>query len=139
MAGTELRKLTSYVLIGLGTTALTWVLWTLGDSVLRRGLDVSASTSLAVSQFAASFLVIGVSLYLNRKITFKDHARRHRSKWTTAAHYYAVYTLGSLVASGCTYLLSRHVEGLPLEVIKLTGLGVNVAINYLGQRLWIFR
>ena len=139
MSLSESKKLFSYVVIGLGTTALTWILWSVFDYFLRRSFGVDSSASLAASQFAASFLVIGASLYLNRKITFKDHARRHRSKWTTAAHYYAVYTLGSLVASGCTYLLSRHVEGLPLEAIKLTGLGVNVAINYLGQRLWIFR
>lgn len=139
MRSPESKKLISYLIIGLGTTGLTWVLWTFFDFVLRIGLELTIEQSLAPAQFAASFLVIGASLYLNRKITFRAHARRHASKWVTAAHYYGVYTLGALLASLCTYLVSRYGPAFPLEVIKLGGLGVNVVINYLGQRFWIFK
>ena len=135
----ELKKLCTYILIGLGTTGLTWLLWTFFNYVLQTSVPINPEQSLAFTQFAASFLVIGVSLYLNRKITFRTQARRHKSKWVTAAHYYGVYTLGALLASFCTYLVSRYGPTLPLEVIKLGGLGVNVVINYLGQRFWIFK
>lgn len=139
MSLSESKKLISYIIIGLGTTALTWGLWTLFDYLAQTVLQLGPETSLAGTQFLASFLVIGVSLYLNRKITFRTHARRHRSKWATAFHYYAVYTAGALLASAATYLLSKTVPNLPLELVKFSGLSLNVVINYLGQRLWIFK
>ena len=137
---TEFKKIATYGVIGVGLTLLTYILWT-GFIAAGEGFGYGLLTKeawVASSQFVASFLVIGLSLYLNRKITFRDHRRRHKSKWMTVVHFYGVYSLGAIFASICTYLLQQVSADIPLEMIKITGLIINVGINYIGQRFWIF-
>ncbi len=135
----ESKKLTTYALVGVFTTGLTWFLWTL---FIIFGKAISQNDSpiwVSFSQFIASFLVIGVSLYLNRKITFKESKRRHEKRSTTIIHFYLIYGFGAFVASLITLLLQKNVGFLNLEIIKLLGIVINVGINYLGQRFWVFK
>jgi putative flippase GtrA len=135
----EYKKLISYIVIGLAMTFLTYKLWGLFGWLLLTSTTLSEHNSLSISYFIAAFLVIGVSLCLNRKITFKTQARRHESKMQTIVNFYGVYCVGALAGALVTFVSSRYGSNISLNIIKLAALGSTVVINYLGQRFWIYK
>lgn len=139
MIGRESKHIASFLAVGLFTTFLMYVLWNFFIYLSNYQGLINEQKSISVSYFLAAFLVIGVSLYLNRKITFKHRQRRYLKKTTTIIQFYFIYTFGALIGALVVYLLQIILRSVNIEIIKILSLGINVMINYLGQRLWIFK
>lgn len=139
MFSQESLRFIKYVLIGLFTTGMTYALWSLFDYLLVPLFPDQREKVLSATFFVASFIMIGISLLLNRKITFKDKQRRHEKKSTTIIHFYALYSFSALCASLFVLLIQFALPNQIDVVYKLSGLVVNVGLNYASQRFWIFR
>lgn len=135
----EFKSLVSYIIIGLFTTLVTWLIWTfLFD--LSKGLDFDREIRFSSSQFIASSSTIILSFYLNRIITFKDKTRRHKKKRITVLNAAAIYLISPLTASLLTLLIQIILPGVFRdEILKVIGLAAGMIINYTGQKFWIYR
>jgi putative flippase GtrA len=135
----EQKRFLSYVVIGLFTTALTYLIWTIFIQIGFSTFPIFEKRFIvSVCQFLASLVVIGVSLYLNRKITFKDVSRKHKKKSTTIIHFYLLYGTNTLIASVITLIIQSMFPFLFLEIVKFIGIFVNMVLNYLGQKKIIY-
>jgi putative flippase GtrA len=146
------KRFSSYFIIGLGTTFLTFLLWNLfiwfGKAIFKDTLEFK--TIFSFSQFLASFIMIFPSFYLNRKITFGDKARKN-SKTVSVVKAYTVYFLSTIMASLATYALQFYFnfEGLQVVllfdlkvgrlVLQVIGIIVSMFINFFGQKVWIYK
>jgi len=135
----EYKRLLKYIVIGIFTTLITWIIWTVLFN-LSSGLDINKEIRFSTSQFIASSSTILLSFYLNRKITFKDKARRHKQKRFTILNAFAVYLASPLLASLFTFLTQLLLPGIfNDEILKLMGLAAGMVINYTGQRFWLYK
>jgi putative flippase GtrA len=135
----ELKSLASYIIIGLFTTLITWLIWSFLYN-LSNSLDVDKEIRFSTSQFIASSSTIILSFYLNRIITFKDKARRHKQKRITVLNAVAIYLISPLTASLLTLLIQIILPGVFMdEILKVIGLATGMIINYTGQKFWIYR
>jgi putative flippase GtrA len=135
----EVKSIASYIVIGLFTTLITWLIWTFLFH-LSNGLDADKEIRFSTSQFIASSSTIILSFYLNRIITFKDKARRHKQKRMTILNAIAIYLISPLTASLLTLLIQFILPGIFMdEILKIIGLATGMVINYTGQKFWIYR
>jgi putative flippase GtrA len=135
----ELKSLASYIIIGLFTTLITWLIWSFLYN-LSNSLDFDKEIRFSTSQFIASSSTIILSFYLNRIITFKDKARRHKQKRITVLNAVAIYLISPLTASLLTLLIQIILPGVFMdEILKVIGLATGMIINYTGQKFWIYR
>jgi putative flippase GtrA len=132
----EKQKLISYIVIGLSTAIITFLL----TSMFYRLFQIISTpkTRLSVSYFISSFIVIALSLGLNRKITFKGISRRHRKKIITIINYYCLYTLTALSASIFVYFFQTLISNININIYKIIAIFINVFFNYMGIRFYIF-
>jgi putative flippase GtrA len=131
----ELKFIFTFIKIGLFTTGLTYLLITLFSWLLANVIE-NISLRSSIAYFIGSFLMIGFSLFMHRKTTFKTLQRRHKSKIFTVMNYYLAYGITSIISSLVVLLLAGAVENQ--EIVKFLGLIVNTVLNYASQRLWIF-
>jgi putative flippase GtrA len=146
------KRFSSYFVIGLGTTLVTFLLWNLfiwvGKVIFKDTLEFK--TIFSFSQFLASFIMIFPSFYLNRKITFGDKARKN-SKTISVVKAYTVYFLSTVIASLTTYILQFYFNFEALQIVllfdlkvgrlilQITGIIVGMFINFFGQKVWIYK
>ena len=136
---TEANRIKKYIIIGLFTTLITWIIWTVLFA-LSWSIPADKEIRFSVSQFIAASSTVLVSFYLNRRITFKDKARRHEDKKITVLNVFAIYLASPLVASLLTYLIQIILPNVFWdEFLKIIGLGTGMVINYSGQSLWIYK
>ncbi|MEM1312731.1 MAG: GtrA family protein [Patescibacteria group bacterium] len=146
------KRFSSYFVIGLLTTFITFLLWNvliwLGNIFFADNL--AFKTLFSTSQFLASFIMIFPSFYLNRKITFGDKARKN-SRSITVVKAYTVYFLSTLLSSLVTFGMQFLFNFEAIEILlfinlkigrhllQLVGIVVSMFINFFGQKLWIYR
>jgi putative flippase GtrA len=148
----ESKRLIKYVLVGLLTTGLTWLLWN-GLLWVTSPLALGVEEKFSATQYLASFLMIWPSFWLHGKVTFKDKEHRSTQAYRTTAKVFIVYICSPLVASLTTYLILSLFPGIislfPIQawgyqfalgkyLLQGFGLFVGMVGNYLGQRLWIY-
>jgi putative flippase GtrA len=135
----ELKSLASYIIIGLFTTLITWLIWTF-LFYISTDLNIDKEIRFSASQFIASFSTITLSFYLNRIFTFKDKARRHKRKRVTVLNAVMIYLISPLAASLLTLIIQLILPGIFMdEILKIIGLATGMVINYTGQKFWIYR
>lgn len=134
----ESKRIGGFLSVGLLTTFATYLFISFFNYIFT--FIKPADFRSSISYFLGAFLMIGVSLYLNRKVTFKKIQRRHEKKSTTIIHYYAIYTTTAFATSLFVYFIQQKLTfDHSFEIIKIIGLCVNVILNYIGQRFWIFQ
>lgn len=135
----ETQRLIRYITIGIFTTLVTWIIWSTLFK-FSQNTNFDSNIRLSASQFIASCSTIPLSFYINRKVTFKDKKRRYESKKYTVLNVFALYLVSPAIASMLTYLIQLLLPGLlPIEILKLIGLGAGMLLNYSGQKLWIYK
>lgn len=151
----ESKRLIKYILIGIFTTLLTWIIWNLLYSVLTTvNSDPNKKILLfSISQFLASFLIIYPSFWLNRRITFKDKTHRHSKKHLQILNIYLIYSLAPLLSSLIILIINYIFPNIlnfqtiilffNIEIGKLflqfLGFGFAAVFNFSGQRLWLYK
>ncbi len=135
----EIQRIVKYICIGLFTTFITYIIWT-ALIELTKNVNLDKEIRFSGSQFVASSSTILLSFYLNRRITFKDKARRHNKKRITLINVVGLYLASPALASLLTYLIQIILPGVFIdELLKIIGLGAGMVINYTGQRFWVYR
>jgi putative flippase GtrA len=133
----ETQKLISYILIGIVTALITFILTGIFNNIFI--LTVNKNLSLSFSYFVSSLLVTGVSLFLNRKITFKGINRKHNKIINTVIFYYLLYITTAFIASLLTFYIQNYYSGFDTTYYKLFAIIINVVGNYLGLKFFIFK
>lgn len=135
----EVQRIIKYISIGLFTTLITYLIWTLLLE-LTKNFNLDKEIRFSGTQFIASSSTVLLSFYLNRKITFKDKTRRHSKKRITLINVAGLYLASPALASTLTYLIQIILPGIFMdEILKIIGLGAGMVINYSGQRFWIYK
>jgi len=133
----EVKRFLSFFAIGLFTTFLTYLLWTLLFN-LSGIFELDKAVRFSGAQFISSFTIIFLSFYLNRIFTFKDRATKLKKFSHSLLSFYALYISSSILASLFTFTLQFLFPILNNEVLKLLGLGFGMVYNYLGQKFLIY-
>lgn len=134
----ESIRFITYCIIGLLITSIVYFLWNLGLLLLEKYVIIT-DVVISLVQFVASFIGIGVSLILNRFVTFRNDSRAHSSVLITIALFFGVYSITIAISSLSTYALLVIFDSQYLFFIQIFTLLINVALNYIAQRFVIFR
>lgn len=144
------NSLFSYLIVGIGCTFGVFLLWNV-FIFLGRPLISNYNILFSVSQYLAAFLMIFPSFYLNRKLTFGSKNFKNNSFKRSTIKAYTIYLLAPLIASLVTYLLQSiynfelvSIKQLGIDIklgrffLQFVGLAIGFAINYFGQKFWIY-
>jgi len=125
--GGELLRFVRFGLVGVSNTAVDFVIFWL--------LSVVLSWSVYPSQVISYSTATVNSYVLNHKWTFKSGKKLGGAEFVK-------FVCVNLMSLGASLLLMRlffGVMGLPKMVCKVLIAFFTIAINYLGNRLWVFK
>lgn len=153
MLKAESYRISKYVLVGIGTTGVTWWLWNVLLWVIAP-VSLDLQVKFVATQYLSAFLMILPSFWLHRYFAFRDKQHRSNKLVYITAQAYVVYIVSPLVASVLSYVflllfpdfldtftisLSNTTIAIGKYFLQFVGLVISVAGNYAGQRLWIYQ
>lgn len=131
------RSLWMFLLIGVGNTALSFVIMQAMYALGWGGYWLSSAFAFAVTSV--------LSFILNKKYSFQNHDSVAHTAWRFALVIGVCYVLAYSAARPATaWLLNRLLPegGLPVsndQIAMLVGQVLFTGFNYLGQRFFAFK
>ena len=120
--------------------AAVGVLNTLVGSAIMFGLYNLAGASYWISSAANYILASILSYVLNKKFTFRHEGEVVKSGLRFALNIAVCYFLAYGIAKPCAlFLLDGYSVSVQENVAMLIGMCLFVGLNYLGQKLFVFK
>lgn len=131
------RETISYVIVGVLTTAVDYlVFWLVNETLKKTGMDVAASASAAqgVSWFAA----VVFAYFANKICVFRNRNFTPGYMWKEFGQFFAARVISGLVVVLAQWLLIDKL-GMNEYIAKIFGSVFNLVFNYAASKLVIFR
>ena len=123
-------ELTSYVLFGVLTTAVNFVLYF--------GLTKIFGVDHIISNIVAWFFSVAVSFVSSKYVVFKDKGKENKKLISEIFEYYSFRVASGALETGALYLFV-NVLGFDETVPKFIAAVFVVVVNYLFSKLYIFK
>lgn len=131
------RETVSYVVVGVLTTAVDYVVfWLVNEALKKNGMDVSASASAAqgISWFAA----VVFAYFTNKIFVFRNKNYGFRSCLKEFGQFFAARVISGLVVLFAQWFLIDRL-GMNEYIAKIFGSVFNLVFNYVASKMVIFR
>lgn len=131
------RETVSYLVVGILTTAVDYVVfWLVNEALKRTGMDVAATATWAQ---AVSWLSAVVFAYFtNKAFVFRNRNYEARYMLKEFGQFFAARVISGLVVLAAQWLLIDRL-GMNEYVAKVFGSAFNLVFNYVASKLVIFR
>lgn len=137
----RIKELMVYVLFGVMTTVVNWVIYTLLTHVLgmEKHPDGSASYVLIgnISNAVAWIISVLFAFFTNKRFVFKSEKTRENGAWKEFGLFVSARVLSYLIFDLGLYTLCLFF--LPHQVDKLLMNVLVVIFNYVASKLVIFK
>lgn len=137
----RIKELMVYVLFGVMTTVVNWVIYTLMTHALgmERHPDGSASYVLIgnISNAVAWIISVLFAFFTNKRFVFKSEKTRENGAWKEFGLFVSARVLSYLIFDLGLYTLCLFF--LPHQVDKLLMNVLVVIFNYVASKLVIFK
>ena len=131
------RETVSYLVVGVLTTAVDYVVfWLVNEALKRTGMDVAATATWAQ---AVSWLSAVVFAYFtNKAFVFRNRNYEARYMLREFGQFFAARAISGLVVLAAQWLLIDRL-GMNEYIAKVFGSVFNLVFNYVASKLVIFR
>lgn len=121
-----------FILVGIANTIVGTTVMFVAYNVFHLSYWISSASNYVIGSI--------LSYFLNKYFTFQNKKR----SWKQIGMFVINITICYLVAYGCAkpivaYLLKGSTKVLLENISMLVGMGAFVVLNYLGQRLFVFK
>lgn len=121
-----------FILVGIANTIVGTTVMFVAYNVFHLSYWISSSSNYVIGSI--------LSYFLNKYFTFQNK----KKSWKQIGMFVINITICYLVAYGCAkpivaYLLKGSTKVLLENISMLVGMGAFVVLNYLGQRLFVFK
>lgn len=131
------RETVSYLVVGVLTTAVDYVVfWLVNEALKRTGMGVAATATWAQ---AVSWLSAVVFAYFtNKAFVFRNRNYEARYMLKEFGQFFAARAISGLVVLAAQWLLIDRL-GMNEYIAKVFGSVFNLVFNYVASKLVIFR
>ena len=121
-----------FILVGIANTIVGTTVMFAAYNVFHLSYWISSASNYVIGSI--------LSYFLNKYFTFQNK----KKSWKQIGMFVINITICYLVAYGCAkpivaYLLKGSTKVLLENISMLVGMGAFVVLNYLGQRLFVFK
>ncbi len=121
-----------FILVGIANTIVGTTVMFVAYNVFHLSYWISSASNYVIGSI--------LSYFLNKYFTFQNK----KKSWKQIGMFVINITICYLVAYGCAkpivaYLLKGSTKVLLENISMLVGMGAFVVLNYLGQRLFVFK
>ena len=131
------RETISYVVVGVLTTAVDYVIyWLVNEALKKTGMAVAVSATYA--QAVSWFGAVVFAYFANKFFVFRNRERGFWHMLKEFGQFFAARVISGVVVIVCQWLLIDKL-GMNEYIAKIFGSVFNLVFNYVASKLVIFR
>ena len=131
------RETISYVVVGVLTTAVDYIVfWLVNEALKKTGMDVAATATYA--QAVSWFAAVVFAYFTNKAFVFRSKNYDPRHMLGEFGQFFAARVISGLVVLAAQWLLIDKL-GMNEYIAKIFGSVFNLVFNYVASKLVIFR
>lgn len=133
------RELITYVIFGVATTAVNWIIFFPLKQVLELNLfSMPEQLRLQAANVVSWIGAVVFSFFVNKKYVFRSRTESRLAAWREFGAFVASRFLSLLIEAACL-VLGVELLSLDENLTKLAAAVIVVVFNYVAGKLLVFR